>query len=213
MEKKWVSELLSYQNPKWSPSDKLTFGKLCQISLGPFTRGNHAWIDYPHRARTSYKFNKQNEAYDIYTKIYTDDGDLILGLMDKYIYSEVKTPMSEKHENILMDQKTLIRDKLWFGKYKHRLNCWIPWHQRGTAMFHSKSHKEPILADAQAFFSANFDRDKDYVRNTNYGYGDNLPYIYTNDEHSLMLFKIAFNDRMNIDITTIMTFDEIKELV
>lgn len=203
------SELLSYQNPKWSPSEKLTYGKVCSIKLGPFDSANRLWIDQPHRARTSYIFSEDKQAYTIYTVIYSNDKELIIGLSKLYPYQEVKTPMNEGHEKLLTDtnKKTLIRNNMWFGKYKHRLTCWIPWHLR------KGGENTELVADARKFFEQNFSRENCYIRHCNHHYGDNLPYIYTNDEYALMLFKLAFSDRVYVDITSVVTFNEIKELV
>lgn len=204
------------QNPKWKPTNKLWYSKYhCSIKLGPFDNDRHApLIERPHRQSNSYGQIDGKFAI-MWTTIYTTDVKLLEGLTKLYPYEEVHTPMNEKHATHLLDgdHTMAIRQSQWYNRYRYKLECstWRTWSW-------GKKTDEQDLAHADKFIKESFTRKDSRFRVSEGWHGYNhdakirLPTIYTNDEASLMLFKLTFSKAIPICITEAVTYDEIKDL-
>ena len=201
------------KNPKWKPTNKLWYSKYtCSIKLGPFDEvGKYApMIERPHRQSNSY--GRIDGKFSImWTTIYTTDSKLLEGLTNLYPYEEVHTPMNQKHATHLLDgdHTMAIRQSQWYNQYRYKLECssWRRWGEKTD---------EKDLAHADKFIKESFTRkDSRFRASEAWHYGDakiKLPIIYTNDEASLMLFKLTFSKAIPICITEAVTYDEIKDL-
>ena len=199
-------------DPLWKPSLRLSYNKFTSsITLGPFAKASGCvTTDHPScKDRWRWVFNEKRDKYDIYTKIFTSDIQFIKGLMQLYPYTEVQTPMNEYHNEVLLQgpEKISIRPTLWHKKYKYRVESYVSFY-----------NKNKITQDTYykvcEFIDENF-KGNSYIRNTNYGGSWNsyntIPYVYTNNEGAIMLFKMMFNNIMNVTVTEAITFDDIKE--
>lgn len=196
------------QDPNWKPTKRLWFNKFqYAILLGPFRPPNTISIDYPYRSRSKWVFNKDEDTYEVLTTVYVDSIDLLKGLINLYPYTEVYTPMNDQHEEILQDKRKQIRDKLWHGKYRYKIDLWPtrrPFQQYNRT--ESEIEKQEIIEVLLELFKYD-----SHVRRANWNWGD-LPYIYTNNEKSLMLLKLRYSDTLTITITEAVTFDEIIQM-
>jgi hypothetical protein len=192
-------------NEKWKPSQSYWFNKYtCCITLGPFKKSRTVFTAAPpNRSRCTYLFDDNKREYQIYSKIYTSDLELIKGLMNMYPYIEVMTPMNEAHELYLTQERFCIREKQWYGQYKYKVDSWIPWLAR-----HNK--EETPIEEINKFIDNNFQGEARIRRSFGWGY-NNVPYLYTNNEGAIMLYKLMFGNVLNITVTEAVTFDEIKE--
>lgn len=201
------------KNPKWKPTKKLWYSKYtCSIKLGPFNiPGIYAPIvERPNRQSNSYGMIDGKFSI-MWTTIYTTDVTLLEGLTKLFDYEEIHTPMNEKHATHLLDgdHTMAIRQSKWYSKYRYKLECssWRRWGQKSL---------DSDLEHADKFIKESFTKTKSRFRaSEGYYYNDSkikLPIIYTNDEASLMLFKLTFNKTIPITITEAVTYDEIKDL-
>lgn len=200
------------KNPKWKPTMRKWYRKFnSAITIGPFdSYKNYVLTDVSSvcKNRWTWTFNPATKSYRIYSKIFTSDEQFLRGLMNTFPYTEVITPMNEYHEQCLDSNKIIIRNTPWYGKYKYKIENYIPWNKK----------EDFTKADGLAmkkFVDDNFSDDGSRVRTTNYSFDfsdwRSLPYIYTNNEGACMLFKMSFNDKVEVNITQVMTVDEIRQ--
>lgn len=189
-------------HPKWSPSDKFYYGKFnSQITVGPTEYDAVALADYSngsYRKIQNYVFCDAKMEYEIFTTVYTSDTDLIQHLMDNYLVVAISSPANDTHQNILEDvhTHTALRDKLYYHKYQFRLVIW-------------RNHRMEV--NASDFAEANirlrelFSEDSKFLGgwvNLNYQpFTHDLPTVFTNDEASIMMFKIQFGNKFRLHIT------------
>jgi len=197
------------KDPKWKPSNKLWYDKFYySVLLGPFSPENIVHIDKPYRTRCTWIPKKEfGTGYSVLVRVYLDDIKMVKGLISKYPYQEVQTPMNEKHLDILNDKKSQIRERLWHGKYKYRLEVfkniwWSP-----SPIYNEK--KEDVVEVRKTILDL-FGKSS-HIRSANWSFSD-IPYVYTNDERSLMLFKMRYMESFRVIITEAITFDEIRQM-
>lgn len=193
--------------PTWKPSRSLYFKKYtCKIELGPFTDWTDSvTVDKPHRAKIQYIFNEDRDTYDVYNTVYTSDLSLIMGLQQNYDYRDVYTPASEEHQKLLhtcKDNKVVIRDKLWYNKYRYKVEVWRNWRDTGF--------KEETLKEAHKFIQQSFDFNQSKTRRMSHYNAYSIPSVFTNDLNSIMLLKLAYNDTLRVHISEVTTVDELK---
>jgi len=116
----------------WKPSKGLWFRKYtCKIELGPFASWEDSvTVDKPNRSKMQYIFNKEKDEYEVYNTVYTDDLDLLHQLESNYDYKHIYTPIDEKHRKLLKtnhDNRILVRDRLWYNKYRYRIEIYRNW--------------------------------------------------------------------------------------
>lgn len=198
------------QDPKWKPSDKLWYNKFCySVLLGPFNPDNLLGIDRPYRTRCTWiPEKKPGEGYTVLVRVYLDDIKMVKGLISKYPYIEVQSPMNKQHEDILTDKKSIIREKLWHGKYKYRLETFKSFYWSRFTLSSSKDGQDVI--EARRMIIDLFGKNS-HIRSANWSQ-DDVPFVYTNDERSLMLYKMRFMESFRIIITEAITFDEIRQM-
>ena len=202
------------------PTLKLFYGlydtciKLKSIPLGyefsynRFSKDAHfpGWRGVKHIKRA-------NSTYDCL--VYTSSKHIIDDILkNDFLQSKIvsiQQPISAKHKDLLKkkDRKIILREALWFGKYKHRVQCSHNWDRPIT--------KDESLETVQWVYN-NFKKAESRIVNTMGSYlgyhrkGDRLapsPTVFTTNEETIMLFKLTFNDRLNINIETIVQVNDI----
>lgn len=188
------------QHPLWKPTDKVFYSKYeCCIELGPFTDYNPIFLEYAGRSTVRYKFNKTEKRYDIYCKIYTSDYDIVLGLMEKFPFTEIKTPINEKHKLLLHDYTTVVREKLYYGKYRFKV----------LTFFNRFKNKNDNIPEVKDYIRNNMSAGTRFRKET-WPPEYDIPTMYTSNEKDLMLYKLRFNTDFNILVMKVMTFEELK---
>ena len=193
--------------PKWEPSISLYFRKYtCKIMLGPFTDWEDTvHVDKPHRCKIQYVFNKESDSYDVYNSVYTDDLDLVSSLEANYDYKSIRTPANNEHAKLLQsskDNKIIIRERLWYNKYRYRVEVYRNWREQGF--------KEENLKAAHDFINESFNFDITKKRSVMHYNSYSVPNLYTNDLNSIMLLKLAYNDSLRIHVQEVKLIDELK---
>ena len=200
------------KDPVWKPTERLWYNKFnSAIVIGPFDDCKSAVltdISEKCKNRWTWTFNPETKQYRIFSKIFTSDQVFLRGLMNTFNYTEVQTPMNNFHAETLEANTICIRKTPWYGKYRYKVYNYIPWNRKNE--FTKEDGKQ-----MKSFVEDNFSDKESRIRTTNYSYDysdwRSLPYIYTNNEGAVMMFKMAFNDKVDITITEVMTLDEIKE--
>ena len=135
--------------PTWKPSISLYFRQYtCKIMLGPFNDYfDTIAVDKPHRCKIQHVFNPETDSYDVYNSVYTDDLDLVSSLEASYDYKSINTPASEEHIKLLKstgDNKIIIRERLWYNKYRYRVEVYRNWRDKSFKMSYN-SYSVPNL--------------------------------------------------------------------
>ncbi|SVD57823.1 uncharacterized protein METZ01_LOCUS410677, partial [marine metagenome] len=79
------------------------------------------------RYRVVKNYRSRHE-YD--ANFYTSDRSIIESLLHgQFEVIEITKPLNKAHEELLhkRDRKVVIRDKLWFNRYKHKVSSWHNW--------------------------------------------------------------------------------------
>jgi hypothetical protein len=137
--------------------------------------------------------------------VYTDDLDLVSSLEASYDYKSIRTPANNEHAKLLQsskDNKIIIRERLWYNKYRYRVEVYRNWRD--------KSFKEENLKAAHDFINESFNFDITKKRSTMHYNSYNVPNLYTNDLNSIMLLKLAYNDSLRIHVQEVKLIDELK---
>lgn len=195
---------------KWQYSTQLWYGEYHNcIEIGPFAR-------YPtmslvpvginaakHRERSRYT------SRGVVVSVYTSDNQFA----EEVIYFNqnriraVKTPLNQSHLDALLDGsiKIEMRDKLYYNKYKfkvHTLKNYSYGFNRDIWNEKCRSVNDWIgdtftdtRTNAQSSWTYQY-FGMEYV---------DVRHIYTNDEMSLMLYKMAYGDDFHIEITRAFT--------
>lgn len=194
-------------NEKWQPTKNLYFRKYCfKIELLP-SEEQYLQVSKPHRQKVQYRHNPKTNTYDIFNTIYTADPDFLIMLINNFDYNCVFTPINDEHEKVLKtnkDNKIVIRDQLYYRKYKYRIEVSQNWRLR------SSSNQEQTIKDCHEFVKKTFVTDESKFRHMYSNFWYSLPYIYTNDLKSTMLLKLAYSDTLRIVVSEVTTYDDLK---
>lgn len=162
-----------------------------------------------------------NEKYDFRTYERWSNGGIVISvycsnytlaetLCDEYSDKilRIRTPMNEQHELTLGDTNVVVRQKLFYGKYKFKVDTFRDWKQTSTLDWNNTS-KEII-----DWVDTHFDNNS-RLRSQDYYYGlyhteKSPPFIYTNDEQTLMVYKLSFGSKAIINISRVVTLDELN---
>jgi hypothetical protein len=193
------------KHSEWSYTQKLWYEKYhSRIVLGPYSRYNKVkfpplYFDFRERQVSTSK--------GILTSIYTNDESLLKDLASKYtkIHS-ISTPINKEHCEILNDSSkdVEIRNKLYHNKYRIKMYISRNWTKQLTheywnmqslklidwmdSTFNDTRYRNQIGTNTR-FYSMYF---KNYVQ---------IPFIYTNDEESIMMMKLMFGDEFRYYMT------------
>lgn len=146
----------------------------------------------------------------VVTTVYTDSVEYALSVIQYHpnrILS-IRSPINESHYNAIKDTTKLVdvRDALYYQQYRFKVH---------TLKNYKKGFSRDFWCDkceeANQWIDENFGANSRLQRQaswfmyyagsfggTNY---EDVKYVYTNDELSLMLYKMAFGDDFHIEIT------------
>ena len=147
----------------------------------------------------------KTEEYEVYNTVYTDDIDLLHALESNYDYKNIYSPLSEEHEKLLKtskDNKVIIRDKLWYNKFRYKIEVYRNWRDR--------NYVEKTLEEAHEFILKTFDPSTSKTRRWSHYNSYSIPNVYTNDINSIMLLKLAYNDTLRIQVVEVTKINELK---
>ena len=146
--------------------------------------------------------------YDV--NFYTSDTAIIADILASDLeVVEITKPLNQSHKEMLhdSDRRVVIRDKLWYRKYKHKITAWHNY-EKATTHDESKSMVQWIYD--------NFDRKSNRLVSNSYGTWFSSPgrlisppTIFTNSEETMMIFKLAYSSMLKITMETCITLKEI----
>lgn len=222
------------ERPEWQPSEKLYYDKYeCNVRLGPYDdRSSFKLkpylasvtedIDYRSRKTTLYDWPSRYDmikGYDDmkfihYMNIYTNHHGFVNYLADSHVVEYIKSPASNEHADVMrnLDAKEIFKNKPFYGKYTFKVDAYRTYHHSTT---------DYDVLEACDWAAENFDTDvTKFTNRMGYAWSrtsfggisriPHIPFIYTNDESSIMLFKLAFGDKFRVEITKVVTMDNIK---
>lgn len=154
--------------------------------------------------------------------VYTSDTNLVDWLIENYPIHKISCPKNEEHYNILKDIKddvdVIFRERAFYNKYHFKLDCWTPYNWRRQQMSSEMTPEryEQILTfmhnmeDSKITHDIYSRRHEYMINNPTMGgfWGirpSQFPKVYTNDEQSLMMFKLMFSNDIRIKISKVIT--------
>jgi len=159
------------------------------------------------RYRVVKNYRSRHE-YD--ANFYTSDESIIESLLQcQFEIIEITKPLNKTHKELLhkRDRKVVIRDKLWFNRYKHKISSWHNW-DRVTTVEESR--------DMVKWIYEHFPKGKNRIVSSMYGSyftsSNRLaqpPTIFTNSEETMMLMKLAYSNMLRLTMETCITLQEL----
>ena len=152
-----------------------------------------------YRSRHEYDCNLYTSSLDIIQNILTDH---------ELQVTEITQPLNDTHRELLhkRDRKVVIRNKLWFNRYKHKISAWHNWDKSTT--------RDESLTMIKWIYE-HFPKGENRIVSTSYGsyFGSTRvvqpPTIFTNSEDTMMLFKLAYSDMLRMTMETCITLQEL----
>jgi len=150
-------------------------------------------------------------------KLYTSDKEIIDSIIaDNVLYSkiiQIQKPLNKAHADLLAkkDRKIIIRDKIWYNKYKHRVTSWhdLPntiQAQDEMGILLKWIHDHFPSSDSRIVsVMGGYHGHRAYRRGLSW-----IPTIFTNNEEAVMLFKLAFSSQVKIDFETCICLKELE---
>jgi hypothetical protein len=179
-----------------------------EFSYNKFTKDAHfpGWRGVKHINRSKSTYNCL-----VYTSSKHIINDILKNDFLKSKIISIQQPINNKHKQLLKenDRKIILREALWFGKYKHRVQCSHNWDRPIT-----KEESHEIVR----WIYSNFKKAECRIVNTMgayLGYHRKsqrlapIPTVFTTNEETIMLFKLAFSDRLIMNIETIIQVNDI----
>lgn len=206
----------------WTPVRKLYYNKYYSvIRVGNFFHRD--MIEIPDKFAGEYRIvdryeslkkdQKGNTAFASVASVYTNNIELLNYLADNYEVQAVETPLNDTHLGYLTDpnRQVIYRDKAWYDKYHHKVRVYETWRHRNT--FSAQRPYELMNMFDNLFKKEDsrwqgLGRDHSYLQSHSRYFS--YPTIYTNNEPSIMLLKMTCNDRIRIEVETVLTPDFLK---
>jgi len=156
------------------------------------------------------KIYRNKHEYDC--NLYTSDEEIINDVLTSGVQiAEITKPLNKTHKELLhkSDRKIVIRGKLWFNRYKHKITSSHNW-DKATTISESRNMIEWIYE--------HFPKHDNRIVSTAYGSyfnGTNRlsqpPTIFTNSEETMMLMKLAYSNMLRMTMETCITLKELKD--
>lgn len=141
---------------------------------------------------------------------YTSNPELIESVLNSgFEIVEITKPLNDYHRELLhkRDRKIVIREKLWFNRYKHKISAWHNWDTPTTI---------PESRNMVHWVYEHFPKRENRVVSSMYGSyfasSNRLaqpPTIFTNSEETMMLMKLAYSDMLRMTMETCITLQEL----
>ena len=148
--------------------------------------------------------------YEYDCNFYTSNQELIEKVLNSgFEIAEITKPLNDHHRELLHkgDRKVVIREKLWFNKYKHKISAWHNWDKATTV---------PESRDMVLWVYEHFPKGENRVVSSMYGSyfasSNRLaqpPTVFTNSEETMMLMKLAYSDMLRMTMETCITLQEL----
>jgi hypothetical protein len=122
---------------------------------------------------------------------------------------EICQPLNQMHKELLhdKDRRVVIRDKLWYRQYKHKITAWHNYEKPTT------NEESKVMVQ---WIYENFDRKSNRLVSNSYGTWFSSPArlispptIFTNSEETMMIFKLAYSSMLKMTMETCITLKEI----
>ena len=153
------------------------------------------------------KTKKSETTYNL--AVYTSDVDMVDQIKsDDFLYrkiDKIHEPISDRHKKLLYekDRSVVIRDKLWYNNYKHKL---ISWPKYGVGTLEKDNATIKWIYDNFDFH----DRRIVHIRYFMHRNRESVPIVFCNSEETMMLFKLSHSDDLNIRIETVIQYKELR---
>jgi len=198
-----------------SPTESVFYGtfdtRLRIIKLPKHYHFGKVYPRYNEVGKQSYRavrVYRSRIEYDV--NFYTSDPAIIADILASDLeVVEITKPLNQAHKEMLhdSDRRVVIRDKLWYRKYKHKITAW---HNYEKATTHDESK------NMVQWIYDNFDRKSNRLVSNSYGTWFSSPgrlisppTIFTNSEETMMIFKLAYSSMLRITMETCITLKEI----
>ena len=221
-------------HPKWCLSHKGYYGKyVAKITLGAFPfwgfGGNVERLTLPNLFDNQYKkvrlLNRDN-CFEF--RVYTNSEKLINWIIDRPEYSanikEISTPktLEQTQELLKFDENVLYRNSLFYKTYKFRVkpvsNYLYRRHNKNLPGNDTLQEAVDVIDDTFidsriVYTIGRFDIS--YLRSTimplqmSSTRTINLPTVYTNDEASIMLYKLRFQSDLLFEVDKVVLLSEV----
>lgn len=222
---------MKINHPNWKPSSKLFYRKYhTAIKLGYFSYNSKPGLPYRFKDlyRSVRRFIEVDNQFEIVSTVYTSDQKLIDYILDDDFYSRhilsIESPINQEHIDQLnsKDYKIVIRDNLWYKKYKYKLTAWANWRNQPTDQqyedilkFCYTQFEDSRVVNSYGgygFYSSFWSQHRSNMWGiaNRPAYGNSVPTVYTNDQAQIFLFKMAYANILNIDIETVITHAELE---
>jgi hypothetical protein len=224
-------------HPAWRLSHKGYYGKyVAKITLGGLSfydfGGNVERLTLPNLFDNQYKKVRQlaHALGSFEFRVYTNSEKLINYLIDRPEYQiyikEICTPknLEQRQELLKFDENVLYRDSLFYKKYKFRVkpisNYLYRRNKRSMPSNEILQEAADVIHDTftdSRIVYTNGRFDISYLKNNSWPYHVtaapnrtvNLPTFYTNDEASIMLYKLRYQSDLLFDIDKVVLLSEI----
>jgi hypothetical protein len=177
--------------------------------------------DVNYRVRHNRAYGMSMDMWGVLNSIsvYTSHHGLTNYLLENYHIKEVSSPGSIGQAKMLHDVLTtnrVVRSKLFYNKYRYKIDCGITYRR----MRELQENLQPIVDAIDWLWDTYQDTDSKVKIRTpiyflsHFNLSDiprnrrNFPIIYTNDEQSFMMFKLAYGnvvDLMNISEAVVLS--------
>lgn len=198
------------QNSKWKASSKYWYQRyFCRIVLSPVHSWDRSSIKYlkdtyPVRTKRRYDHDLKAEVVTVYTND-LDCVDYALKCIPNV--SEINTPVGDEHITYLQSLPYWDhRNTPYYGKYHYKITSFPKNASKWGFQNNHQSYAdiEKFLAWCNLTFKGN-----GRIRQQNYGniysYYYCCPYIYTDDEASIMMLKLNWGDKFKFTVEQVFT--------
>ena len=198
-----------------SPTETIFYGTFdTRLRIIKLPKHYHFGSIYPRfneQGEQSYRavrIYRSKSEYDV--NLYTSDAVFISNILSSDLeVVEMTKPFNQMHKELLHDKhrQVVIRDKLWYRQYKHKITAWHNF-EKSTTYEESKNMVQWVYD--------NFDRRSNRLVSNSYGTWFSSPgrlvfppTIFTNSEETMMLFKLAYSSMLKMTMETCITLKEI----
>lgn len=221
---------MKINHPQWKPSSQLFYSKYhTAIKLGYFSANSKPELPSRYEDyRTVRRFLPIDNQYQIVTTVYTSDQNIIDYILQDRFYSRkvlsILGPINQEHIDQMSskDWKVVVRDTLWYKKYKYKVNSWSNWRNQPNddqyddiiKFCYTQFEDSRVVNNygggylhSQSFYTSNLYPSS--LRRPR-PYSHSIPMVYTNNQEQIFLFKIAYSDILHINIETVVTHEELE---
>ena len=224
---------MKINHPKWNPSSQLFYSKYhTAIKLGYFSANSKPELPSKYENyRMVRRYIPIDNRYEIITTVYTSDQNIINYVLQDIFYSKkilsIQGPINQEHIDQMSskDWRVIVRDCLWYKKYKYKVNSWSNWRNQPNDEQYDDIIKFCYTQFPESRVVNNFGSGYGYgIYNNSFytstlypgrirrprGYNASIPLVYTNNQEQIFLFKIAYSDILHINIETVVTHEELE---